>query len=121
MAASPSRLGLASPGRPSGLRWRANTSGTLLARPRRNRTRNVANSRDLSTSIIGVALTRPSNQPILAPDARPMTETLKQPATATAGAADGTRPHSLLVADIIIANAPDPVFVSDLEGKILQA
>ena len=27
----------------------------------------------------------------------------------------------LLVADIIIANAPDPVFVSDLEGKILQA
>src|SRR5688572_30570648 len=26
-----------------------------------------------------------------------------------------------LVADIIIANAPDPVFVSDLEGKILQA
>jgi PAS domain S-box-containing protein len=29
--------------------------------------------------------------------------------------------HSNLVADIIIANAPDPVFVSDLEGKILQA
>src|SRR5687768_4406954 len=28
--------------------------------------------------------------------------------------------HSL-GADIIIANAPDPVFVSDLEGKILQA
>jgi hypothetical protein len=26
-----------------------------------------------------------------------------------------------LHADIIIANAPDPVFVSDLEGKILQA
>ena len=26
-----------------------------------------------------------------------------------------------LVADIIIANAPDPLFVSDLEGKILQA
>src|SRR5262245_24613726 len=26
-----------------------------------------------------------------------------------------------LGADIIIANAPDPVFVSDLEGKILQA
>jgi PAS domain S-box-containing protein len=26
-----------------------------------------------------------------------------------------------LVADTIIANAPDPVFVSDLEGKILQA
>ena len=31
-----------------------------------------------------------------------------------------TQPVSL-VADIIIANAPDPVFVSDLEGKILQA
>jgi PAS domain S-box-containing protein len=27
----------------------------------------------------------------------------------------------VLVADIIIKNAPDPVFVSDLEGKILQA
>jgi PAS domain-containing protein len=26
-----------------------------------------------------------------------------------------------LAADIIIKNAPDPVFVSDLEGKILQA
>src|SRR5690349_20093746 len=26
-----------------------------------------------------------------------------------------------LAADMIIANAPDPVFVSDLEGKILQA
>ncbi len=35
-----------------------------------------------------------------------------EPATATDGA---------LAADIIIANAPDPVFVSDLEGKILQA
>src|SRR5256712_361507 len=33
----------------------------------------------------------------------------------------GTKPHRALVADIIIANAPDPVFVSDLEGKILQA
>jgi PAS domain S-box-containing protein len=30
-------------------------------------------------------------------------------------------PSGSLVADIIIANAPDPVFVSDLEGKILQA
>ena len=29
--------------------------------------------------------------------------------------------QSALDADIIIANAPDPVFVSDLEGKILQA
>src|SRR5436190_219277 len=33
----------------------------------------------------------------------------------------GVKPHSALDADIIIANAPDPVFVSDLEGKILQA
>jgi len=29
--------------------------------------------------------------------------------------------HASLDADIIVANAPDPVFVSDLEGKILQA
>src|SRR5690242_4485046 len=33
----------------------------------------------------------------------------------------GTKSHGALVADIIIANAPDPVFVSDLEGNILQA
>ena len=38
------------------------------------------------------------------------------PAEAGAPATDGA-----LAADIIIANAPDPVFVSDLEGKILQA
>jgi PAS domain-containing protein len=31
------------------------------------------------------------------------------------------RSDRALGADIIIANAPDPVFVSDLEGKILQA
>jgi PAS domain S-box-containing protein len=31
------------------------------------------------------------------------------------------QPNPSLGADIIIANAPDPVFVSDLEGKILQA
>jgi PAS domain S-box-containing protein len=34
---------------------------------------------------------------------------------------DGAPSPGALVADIIIANAPDPVFVSDLEGKILQA
>src|SRR2546430_1112883 len=36
---------------------------------------------------------------------------------------DGRRANgrASLDADIIIANAPDPVFVSDLEGKILQA
>src|SRR2546429_339927 len=32
-----------------------------------------------------------------------------------------TRSHGALDADIIIKNAPDPVFVSDLEGKILSA
>jgi PAS domain S-box-containing protein len=32
-----------------------------------------------------------------------------------------TDSYGTLDADIIIANAPDPVFVSDLEGKILQA
>src|SRR5437773_164371 len=30
-------------------------------------------------------------------------------------------PRPALAADIIIANAPDPVFVCDLQGKILQA
>src|SRR5438105_12611885 len=37
------------------------------------------------------------------------------------GEPDDGRSGSSLGADIIIANAPDPVFVSDLEGKILQA
>jgi PAS domain S-box-containing protein len=42
---------------------------------------------------------------------------------ATPAESDGRNgaPSGALVADIIIANAPDPVFVSDLEGKILQA
>jgi PAS domain S-box-containing protein len=40
-----------------------------------------------------------------------------RPMTAT----DDDRSDLSLGADIIIANAPDPVFVSDLEGKILQA
>ena len=42
-----------------------------------------------------------------------MPETMLQPAPGRAA--------GLLAADIIIANAPDPVFVADLEGKILQA
>jgi PAS domain S-box-containing protein len=42
-------------------------------------------------------------------------------ATTAAPAANGSPARSALAADIIIANAPDPVFVSDLEGKILQA
>jgi PAS domain S-box-containing protein len=40
---------------------------------------------------------------------------------AAAGDSDARRTAISLAADIIIANAPDPVFVSDLEGKILQA
>jgi PAS domain S-box-containing protein len=43
------------------------------------------------------------------------------PPAAANGADDRTASYRGLVADIIIANAPDPVFVSDLEGKILQA
>src|SRR5207244_8871017 len=45
------------------------------------------------------------------------TPTPQRPPAATG---DGRSDRSL-GADIIIANAPDPVFVSDLEGKILQA
>src|SRR5439155_325851 len=33
---------------------------------------------------------------------------------------NGIRGHAQLDANIIIRNAPDPVFVADLEGKILQ-
>ena len=43
-----------------------------------------------------------------------------EPVPASTDGRDGA-PTGDLVADIIIANAPDPVFVSDLEGKILQA
>src|SRR5436190_10461364 len=48
------------------------------------------------------------------------TPALKSSKTAQNGGLD-TTPAGALIADIIIANAPDPVFVSDLEGKILQA
>ncbi|HKC83471.1 MAG TPA: PAS domain-containing protein, partial [bacterium] len=52
-----------------------------------------------------------------------MTErtSFQDPSTVVDAYDSGTKSHSALVADIIIANAPDPVFVSDLEGKILQA
>ncbi len=40
---------------------------------------------------------------------------------AKAAGTDGARSEDSLDANIIVANAPDPVFVSDLEGKILQA
>jgi PAS domain S-box-containing protein len=42
-------------------------------------------------------------------------------AEAAVAGGDGLAPQSALAADIIIENAPDPVFVADLEGKILQA
>src|SRR6516165_4362709 len=45
------------------------------------------------------------------------THTQTHPPAAT----DDGRSDRSLRADLIIANAPDPVFVSDLEGKILQA
>ena len=47
--------------------------------------------------------------------------TLISPPAAGIGAREDGRAGGSLAADMIIANAPDPVFVSDLEGKILQA
>ena len=44
-----------------------------------------------------------------------------QPTVADPPDTDGGKTSVSLVADIIIGNAPDPVFVSDLEDKILQA
>src|SRR3989441_105764 len=46
---------------------------------------------------------------------------LRTQSDVVAGDSRGVKSHGSLDADIIIANAPDPVFVSDLEGKILQA
>ena len=43
------------------------------------------------------------------------------PAARAAAPPDADRADRSLGADIIIANAPDPVFVTDLEGKITQA
>jgi PAS domain S-box-containing protein len=50
-----------------------------------------------------------------------MARSLKQEAPAATRTDGAARTDGALIADIIIANAPDPVFVSDLEGKILQA
>jgi PAS domain S-box-containing protein len=50
-----------------------------------------------------------------------MTNRFLRPTMGDLAETDGTKAHGELVANIIIANAPDPVFVSDLEGKILQA
>jgi PAS domain S-box-containing protein len=46
---------------------------------------------------------------------------LRRPTGIVESGVKGVTSHGSLDADIIIANAPDPVFVSDLEGKILQA
>jgi PAS domain S-box-containing protein len=47
--------------------------------------------------------------------------TLRPPATQDLRTPGRLEPHGSLDAERIIAHAPDPVFVSDLEGKILQA
>jgi len=50
-----------------------------------------------------------------------MTHVQHGPVSVYAEGIDGSRAEYSLDANLIIANAPDPVFVSDLEGKILQA
>ena len=50
-----------------------------------------------------------------------MTHVQDAPASSSADGVEGSRSQYSLDANLIIANAPDPVFVSDLEGKILQA
>jgi PAS domain S-box-containing protein len=51
-----------------------------------------------------------------------VTDTTTPTATAKARTSISTpKSHGSLDADIIIANAPDPIFVADREGKILQA
>src|SRR6185437_1783694 len=62
----------------------------------------------------------------LLPGSNPVAKKVLSSAAPKAGAngqtqQDRSASRGALVADIIIANAPDPVFVSDLEGKILQA
>ena len=53
--------------------------------------------------------------------AEPARQKLRTPPSMAAGNGRSLKSHGSLDAEIIIANAPDPVFVSDLEGKILQA
>jgi PAS domain S-box-containing protein len=50
-----------------------------------------------------------------------MAQTQHRSSSVYPSAAHQSGPQYSLDANIIIANAPDPVFVSDLEGKILQA
>jgi PAS domain S-box-containing protein len=51
----------------------------------------------------------------------PVKPTAKTDRNGVSAKENGAPAGEVLVADIIIKNAPDPVFVSDLEGKILQA
>jgi PAS domain S-box-containing protein len=53
--------------------------------------------------------------------AKPVEDPALAEARTNGGAQAPAATDGALAADIIIANAPDPVFVSDLEGKILQA
>src|SRR5437764_14363924 len=48
-------------------------------------------------------------------------KTLATPTISAPAHSQNPKSHGSLDADIIIKNAPDPVFVSDLEGKILSA
>src|ERR671926_1807663 len=50
-----------------------------------------------------------------------MTQTRQPPSKLHFDSDGAPQPEYSLDANLIIANAPDPVFVSDLEGKILQA
>ena len=51
----------------------------------------------------------------------PVTPAAKADRNGVSAKENGAPAGEVLVAEIIIKNAPDPVFVSDLEGKILQA
>jgi PAS domain S-box-containing protein len=51
----------------------------------------------------------------------PVKPTAKTDRNGVSAKENGAPAGEVLVAEIIIKNAPDPVFVSDLEGKILQA
>jgi PAS domain S-box-containing protein len=48
-------------------------------------------------------------------------DTLRHSTSVVSNRPDAARPQHSLDANLIIASAPDPVFVSDLEGKILLA
>jgi PAS domain S-box-containing protein len=50
-----------------------------------------------------------------------MADTMIPDTSAHRAAGDTPRTRGSLDADIIIANAPDPLFVADLDGKIIQA